>query len=61
MSFFEQHSNEFVSRHIGPNETDTQKMLETIGEPDLDTLINKTVPSAIRMAQPLDLPQALVA
>ncbi|HRX92998.1 MAG TPA: aminomethyl-transferring glycine dehydrogenase [Chitinophagaceae bacterium] len=59
MSFFEQHSNEFVARHIGPNEKDTQKMLETIGEPDLEALVSKTVPSAIRMEKPLDLPTAL--
>jgi glycine dehydrogenase len=59
MSLFEQQSNEFISRHIGPNDQETRQMLKTIGEPDLHSLIDKTVPPAIRMDQSLNLPPAM--
>ncbi|TMI75589.1 MAG: aminomethyl-transferring glycine dehydrogenase [Bacteroidetes bacterium] len=59
MSLFEQQSNEFISRHIGPNETDTKQMLKTIGEPSLSSLIDKTVPPAIRMDHTLNVPPAM--
>ncbi len=36
MNLFEKQSNEFITRHIGPNEHETKQMLKTIGEPDLD-------------------------
>ncbi|WP_235938232.1 aminomethyl-transferring glycine dehydrogenase [Chitinophaga solisilvae] len=48
-----------MHRHIGPNEAETNQMLETIGVSNLDELINKTVPGAIRMQQPLALPAAI--
>ena len=38
---------EFVHRHIGPDEQETQKMLDTIGVTSIDELIAKTVPSDI--------------
>ncbi|HET6994218.1 MAG TPA: glycine dehydrogenase (aminomethyl-transferring), partial [Chitinophagaceae bacterium] len=59
MSLFEQQSNEFISRHIGPNETDTKQMLKTIGEPGFSSLIGKTVPAAIRMDHSLNIPPAM--
>src|SRR5262245_352349 len=59
MNLFEKQSCEFISRHIGPNEHETKQMLKTIGEPDLDTLMNKTVPPAIRMTHALNLPPAM--
>jgi len=59
MSLFEQQSAEFVTRHIGPDEQQTKQMLKTIGEPDLATLISKTVPADIRMQNPLNLPAAM--
>jgi glycine dehydrogenase len=59
MSFFEQQSNEFIPRHIGPGEDDTRQMLKTIGEPSLAALIDKTVPSAIRMHHLLNIPSAM--
>jgi glycine dehydrogenase len=54
-----QTSNDFSGRHIGPNSDDIQQMLEVLGISDLDTLIDKTVPQAIRLHQPLNLPTAL--
>lgn len=48
----------FVPRHIGPNSDDIQQMLKVLGFPSLDALINQTVPQAIRLKQPLKLPEA---
>src|SRR6187401_222560 len=59
MDLFEKQSCEFISRHIGPDEDSTKQMLKTIGVPDLDTLISRTVPSAIRMQHDLNLPPAM--
>lgn len=59
MNLFEQQSNEFISRHIGPREADTGAMLKTIGTGSLDELIDRTVPPAIRMQQQLNLPAAM--
>lgn len=49
----------FVTRHNGPSEAEQQKMLATIGVKSMDELIEKTVPSAIRLPQPLDLPEGM--
>ena len=59
MNLFEKQSCEFISRHIGPDEDSTKQMLKTIGVPDLDTLISRTVPPAIRMQHDLNLPAAM--
>jgi len=59
MNLFEQQSNEFIPRHIGPDDADTKLMLKTIGISSLDELINNTVPSSIRMSKPLNLPAAM--
>ncbi|MEH1871273.1 aminomethyl-transferring glycine dehydrogenase [Nostoc sp.] len=48
----------FVPRHIGPNSDDIQQMLKVLGFSSLDALINQTVPQAIRLKQPLKLPEA---
>ena len=49
MNLFEKQANEFADRHIGPNEQETKEMLQEIGVTSLEELIDKTVPSAIRM------------
>src|SRR5207245_2531043 len=49
-------SDRFVRRHIGPQEDDIAKMLETCGFKSLDALIDTAVPSQIRLCQPLNLP-----
>ncbi len=38
----------FASRHIGPRDADIDAMLEVIGQPSLDALIDAAVPEAIR-------------
>lgn len=59
MNLFAQLQHEFLQRHIGPDDQETREMLDTIGIDSLDELINKTVPQAIRLPKPLDLPAAL--
>src|SRR3984893_3933358 len=59
MNLFESQQNEFIPRHIGPNESETKEMLQTIGLDSLDELIEKTVPPAIRMQHALNLPAGM--
>ncbi|MFM7217509.1 MAG: glycine dehydrogenase, partial [Bacteroidota bacterium] len=49
----------FSSRHIGPDKMETASMLQAIGLPDIDRLIDETVPASIRLRRELDLPEAL--
>ena len=49
-------ADSFVSRHIGPSESDIAAMLHAVGAATLDELAAKTVPPAIRMDKVLDLP-----
>jgi len=58
MNLFDEQQYEFAGRHIGPNESETSEMLKTIGIDKLDALIDKTVPAAIRIKNPLKLPVA---
>jgi glycine dehydrogenase len=53
-----EHPDSFVRRHIGPNEADVAEMLRAIGASSLDDLIDETVPAAIRLKRPLNLPPA---
>ncbi len=50
------HTEQFVDRHISPSKKATQQMLDTIGVTSIDTLIDQTVPSSIRLENDLDLP-----
>ncbi|WP_298738089.1 aminomethyl-transferring glycine dehydrogenase [uncultured Chitinophaga sp.] len=59
MNLFDIQQNEFVSRHIGPNESETNQMLDTVGESSLEALVSKTVPGSIRMQGPLAIPAAM--
>ncbi len=52
-------SDTFVDRHIGPDGSEQAKMLAVLGLDTLADLIDKTVPPAIRLDQPLQLPAPL--
>jgi len=52
-------TDSFVLRHIGPSENEVNQMVKTIGVSSVDELINKTIPSDIRLATNLNLPKAL--
>lgn len=56
MELFNKQNEEFIGRHIGPDEHETEQMLKTIGIDSIDELINRTVPKAIRMDHPLNVP-----
>ncbi|MEP9320181.1 aminomethyl-transferring glycine dehydrogenase [Pseudomonas sp. LABIM340] len=49
----------FLTRHLGPDAAEQQAMLDTLGLGNRDDLIVQTVPPAIRLNRPLDLPTAL--
>jgi glycine dehydrogenase len=55
MSLLANQANEFNARHNG-SATHESEMLRVIGEKDLASLINKTVPTNIRMGKALNLP-----
>ncbi|MCW2676790.1 MAG: hypothetical protein JWR70_1830, partial [Modestobacter sp.] len=46
----------FAHRHIGIDDTAVATMLDTVGYPDLERLVDAAVPAAIRTARPLALP-----
>ena len=46
----------FISRHIGPSETDILAMLRTVGATSLDELVSRTIPPGIRAERAIDLP-----
>ena len=47
--------DDFITRHIGPQQDDVDAMLETIGVATLDELIDQTIPESIRLHEPLKL------
>jgi glycine dehydrogenase len=59
MNLFFVQNEEFKRRHIGPNGSDTNEMLQTIGVESMEDLIGRTVPAAIRMDHKLRLPEGI--
>ena len=51
--------SDFKQRHIGPNESEKQKMIDTIGVSSIEELIDQTVPKKIRLANDLKINEAL--
>nr|WP_322111851.1 aminomethyl-transferring glycine dehydrogenase [Aerosakkonema funiforme] len=51
-------SSSFLWRHIGLTPDKMEQMLAVLGLPTLDALIDRAVPPAIRLKQPLQLPAA---
>ncbi|RPI24368.1 MAG: glycine dehydrogenase (aminomethyl-transferring), partial [Actinobacteria bacterium] len=50
---------EFAQRHIGPRPAELPGMLAAVGASSLDDLIDRAVPSSIRLEAPPDLPPPL--
>jgi glycine dehydrogenase len=48
----------FAPRHVGPSPAETTAMLEAVGAPSLDALIDQAIPARIRLKGPLALPPA---
>ena len=54
-----EHHDAFVSRHIGPNDTEIAQMLRTVGHESLEGFIDAIVPASIRSPESLALPDAV--
>ena len=54
----EEKASPFVRRHIGPDDRQIARMLGIVGCASLDELTDSTVPAAIRLRKPLELPEA---
>jgi glycine dehydrogenase len=52
-------TDQFVNRHNGPSEQEVEAMLRKIDAPTLDALIEQTIPAAIRLQRPLNLPEGM--
>lgn len=52
-------TNNFINRHNGPRAHEIAEMLAVTGVASLDQLIDETIPSAIRLPKPLNLPTAM--
>jgi glycine dehydrogenase len=52
-------TDKFVGRHNGPRANDITAMLKKIGASSVDELIAQTVPAAIRLKKPLNLPSGM--
>jgi len=53
------YSERFQDRHIGPDSHDLQTMLATSGARSMAELVDQTIPSSIRLKQPLELKPAM--
>jgi glycine dehydrogenase len=58
MKIDSQYTEKFESRHIGPDAQQVSEMLKVINASSIDELIEQTIPSAIRLKKPLNLPPA---
>ena len=52
-------TDKFVNRHNGPRKNDVKAMLDIIGADSVDELIDRTIPAAIRLKKPLNLPSGM--
>lgn len=50
---------QFVTRHVGPRDSEIDQMLKAVGVSSMDELISQTVPQDIRLDKPLNLPVPL--
>ena len=51
--------DEFVRRHIGPDDESVRRMLDVIGADSLDALLDETLPASIRTDVPLQMPDGV--
>ncbi|KAF1054863.1 MAG: Glycine dehydrogenase (decarboxylating) [Stenotrophomonas maltophilia] len=54
-----QQPDAFLRRHVGPDADEQRRLLDALGVATRDELIDQTVPPAIRLGRPLELPAAL--
>ncbi|HRX11326.1 MAG TPA: glycine dehydrogenase (aminomethyl-transferring), partial [Draconibacterium sp.] len=51
--------DKFVNRHLGPRAGEIKEMLEFVGASSMEELISQTVPSNIRLKEPLKMKEGL--
>jgi glycine dehydrogenase len=51
--------DKFMNRHIGPNNSELNEMLNVIGLDSMDELINQTIPSGIKLHEKLNLDEPI--
>jgi len=51
-------SDWFRRRHIGPSADECVQMLEAVGAPTLEALMDEAIPASIRLDKPISLPPA---
>src|SRR5262245_7537768 len=56
MSHELEHPDEFIRRHIGPDEHEQEAMLDALKTSSLSELMDQTVPAEIRLARALAIP-----
>ena len=49
----------FTRRHIGPNSSDLNKILSTIGVNSIEQLLKQTIPEKIRLKKDLNIPEGI--
>ncbi len=54
-----EHHDEFIERHIGPNDVEIAQMLDVLGQQSLESLTDAIVPATIKSPRPLSLPPAV--
>nr|MBP6624957.1 glycine dehydrogenase (aminomethyl-transferring) [Chitinophagaceae bacterium] len=59
MNLYKKQQQEFISRHIGPDATETANMLQAVGCESMQELIEKTVPASIRLSKDLDVSESI--
>ncbi len=59
MDLLAKQQEEFIQRHIGPNEEEIAEMLEKINLSSVEELINKTIPSSIQLKTQLQTSPAI--
>ena len=52
-------TDNFVQRHIGPNEEEVRSMLDYLGYKSMDEMMNATIPAGIRLDRPLSIPEGM--
>ncbi|HIX78572.1 MAG TPA: glycine dehydrogenase (aminomethyl-transferring), partial [Candidatus Corynebacterium faecipullorum] len=50
---------DFISRHLGPDAAERETMLKAVGYDSVDALVDAALPTSIRAAEALNLPEAL--
>lgn len=50
---------EFIARHIGSDDVETQVMLDKVGAKDMVDFIDQTVPQSVRLTRSMELPSSM--